>query len=198
MRKLLWKIHIHYRNKSGQYKFPNSERAFLTLSSSHISLDWNWRQSPLSCTLTSKILQCSAVSLAHCILINTKPHLVSLWFPWRDPGWPTLNENQSLVTALSNLVQSGEFLSPWGQLRAQHKPETLFSTLSAESMGRFSSNLLKLLLYKVISVVEWLWVISDHNTEIVGSNPTEAWMFVCVLCAFFLFLHSLKWDSQPT
>jgi hypothetical protein len=30
------------------------------------------------------------------------------------------------------------------------------------------------------------------NTEIVGSNPSEAWMFVCVLCAFFLFLHSLK------
>jgi hypothetical protein len=23
-------------------------------------------------------------------------------------------------------------------------------------------------------------------------------MFVCVLCAFFVFLHSLKWDSQPT
>jgi hypothetical protein len=35
----------------------------------------------------------------------------------------------------------------------------------------------------------------DHipgHTAIVGSNPTEAWMFVCVLCAFFLFLHSLK------
>jgi hypothetical protein len=32
------------------------------------------------------------------------------------------------------------------------------------------------------------------NTEIVGSNPTEAWIFVCV----FLFLHSLKWDSHPT
>jgi hypothetical protein len=30
------------------------------------------------------------------------------------------------------------------------------------------------------------------NTAIVGSNPTEAWMFVCVLCAFLLSLHSLK------
>jgi hypothetical protein len=23
-------------------------------------------------------------------------------------------------------------------------------------------------------------------------------MFVCVLCAFFLCLYSLRWDSQPT
>jgi hypothetical protein len=36
-------------------------------------------------------------------------------------------------------------------------------------------------------------VFARSNTAIVGSNPTEAWMFVCVLCAFFLFLHSLKW-----
>jgi hypothetical protein len=35
-------------------------------------------------------------------------------------------------------------------------------------------------------------VFARSNTAIVGSNPTEAWMFVCVLCAFFLFLHSLK------
>jgi hypothetical protein len=35
-------------------------------------------------------------------------------------------------------------------------------------------------------------VFARSNTEIVGSNRTEAWMFVCVLCAFFLFLHSLK------
>jgi hypothetical protein len=35
-------------------------------------------------------------------------------------------------------------------------------------------------------------VFARSNTEIVGSNSTEAWMFVCVLCAFFLFLHSLK------
>jgi hypothetical protein len=35
-------------------------------------------------------------------------------------------------------------------------------------------------------------VFARSNTEIVGSNPTQAWMFVCVLCAFFLFLHSLK------
>jgi lactate dehydrogenase-like 2-hydroxyacid dehydrogenase len=35
-------------------------------------------------------------------------------------------------------------------------------------------------------------VFARCNTEIVGSNLTEAWMFVCVLCAFFLFLHSLK------
>jgi hypothetical protein len=35
-------------------------------------------------------------------------------------------------------------------------------------------------------------VFARSNTEIVGSNTTEAWMFVCVLCAFFLFLHSLK------
>jgi hypothetical protein len=41
-------------------------------------------------------------------------------------------------------------------------------------------------------------VFARSNTEIIGSNPTEAWMFVCVLCEFFLFLHSLKWDSQPT
>jgi hypothetical protein len=32
-------------------------------------------------------------------------------------------------------------------------------------------------------------VFGRSNTAIVGSNPTEAWMFVCV---FFLFLHSLK------
>jgi hypothetical protein len=38
----------------------------------------------------------------------------------------------------------------------------------------------------------------QSNIAIVGSNPTEAWMFVCVLCAFFLFVHSLKWDGQPT
>jgi hypothetical protein len=41
-------------------------------------------------------------------------------------------------------------------------------------------------------------VFARSNTAIVGSNPTEAWMFVYVLCAFFLFLHNLKWDSQPT
>jgi hypothetical protein len=41
-------------------------------------------------------------------------------------------------------------------------------------------------------------VFARSNTAIVGSNPTEAWMFVCVLCAFFLFLHGLRWDSQPT
>jgi hypothetical protein len=41
-------------------------------------------------------------------------------------------------------------------------------------------------------------VFARSNTAIVGWNPTEAWMFVFVLCAFFLFLHSLKWDSQPT
>jgi hypothetical protein len=35
-------------------------------------------------------------------------------------------------------------------------------------------------------------VFARSKTEIVGSNPTEAWIFVCVLCAFFLFLHSLK------
>jgi hypothetical protein len=35
-------------------------------------------------------------------------------------------------------------------------------------------------------------VFARSNTAIVGSNPTEAWMFVCALCAFFLFLHSLK------
>jgi hypothetical protein len=35
-------------------------------------------------------------------------------------------------------------------------------------------------------------VFAPSNTAIMGSNPTEAWMFVCVLCAFFLFLHSLK------
>jgi hypothetical protein len=28
-------------------------------------------------------------------------------------------------------------------------------------------------------------VFARSNTEIVGSNVTEAWMFVCVLCAFF-------------
>jgi hypothetical protein len=33
-------------------------------------------------------------------------------------------------------------------------------------------------------------VFARSNTAIVGSNPTEAWMFVCVLCAFFLFLQS--------
>jgi hypothetical protein len=41
-------------------------------------------------------------------------------------------------------------------------------------------------------------VFARSNTAIVGSNPTEAWMFVCVLCAFFLFLHSLKRESQLT
>jgi hypothetical protein len=35
-------------------------------------------------------------------------------------------------------------------------------------------------------------VFARSNTAIVGLNPTEAWMFVCVPCAFFLFLHSLK------
>jgi hypothetical protein len=35
-------------------------------------------------------------------------------------------------------------------------------------------------------------VFARSNTAIVGSNPTEAWMFVCVLCAFFLCLHSLR------
>jgi hypothetical protein len=35
-------------------------------------------------------------------------------------------------------------------------------------------------------------VFARSNTAIVGSNPTEAWMFVCVLCAFSLCLHSLK------
>jgi hypothetical protein len=35
-------------------------------------------------------------------------------------------------------------------------------------------------------------VFARSNTAIVGSNPTEAWMFVCVLCAFILCLHSLR------
>jgi hypothetical protein len=35
-------------------------------------------------------------------------------------------------------------------------------------------------------------VFGRSKTAIVGSNPIEAWMFVCVLCAFFLFLHGLK------
>jgi hypothetical protein len=35
-------------------------------------------------------------------------------------------------------------------------------------------------------------VFARSNTAIVGSNPPEASMFVCVLCAFFLFLHSLR------
>jgi hypothetical protein len=35
-------------------------------------------------------------------------------------------------------------------------------------------------------------VFARSNTEIVSSNPTEAWMFVCVMCAFILCLHSLK------
>jgi hypothetical protein len=35
-------------------------------------------------------------------------------------------------------------------------------------------------------------VFARSNTAIVGSNPTEAWMFVCVLCAFILYLHSLR------
>jgi hypothetical protein len=30
------------------------------------------------------------------------------------------------------------------------------------------------------------------------ARTLRSWVFVCVLCAFFLFLHSLKWDSQPT
>jgi hypothetical protein len=33
-------------------------------------------------------------------------------------------------------------------------------------------------------------VFARSKTAIVGSNPTQAWMFVCVLCAFFLFLQS--------
>jgi hypothetical protein len=33
-------------------------------------------------------------------------------------------------------------------------------------------------------------VFARSNTAIVGSNPTEAWMLVCVLCAFLLFLQS--------
>jgi hypothetical protein len=28
-------------------------------------------------------------------------------------------------------------------------------------------------------------VFARSNSAIVGSNPTEAWMFVCVLCEFF-------------
>jgi hypothetical protein len=28
-------------------------------------------------------------------------------------------------------------------------------------------------------------VFARSNTAIVGSNPTEAWIFVCVLCTFF-------------
>jgi hypothetical protein len=44
-----------------------------------------------------------------------------------------------------------------------------------------------------IAVVEQArTVFARSNTAIVGSNPTEAWMFVCVLCAFFMFLHSIK------
>jgi hypothetical protein len=33
-------------------------------------------------------------------------------------------------------------------------------------------------------------VFARSNTAIVGLKPTEAWMFVCVLCAFFLFIQS--------
>jgi hypothetical protein len=33
-------------------------------------------------------------------------------------------------------------------------------------------------------------VFARSNTAIVGSNATESWMFVCALCAFFLFLQS--------
>jgi hypothetical protein len=35
-------------------------------------------------------------------------------------------------------------------------------------------------------------VFARFNTAIVGSNPTEAWMFVCVLFAFILCLYSLR------
>jgi hypothetical protein len=55
----------------------------------------------------------------------------------------------------------------------------------------FSPDILKL----PIAVVERSrarTVFARSNTAIVGSNPTEAWMFVCVLCASFLCLHSLK------
>jgi hypothetical protein len=42
-------------------------------------------------------------------------------------------------------------------------------------------------------------VFARSNTAIVGSNPTEAWMFVCVLCAFFLCLYivSSETASRP-
>jgi hypothetical protein len=44
------------------------------------------------------------------------------------------------------------------------------------------------ILSKPIAVVERSkarTVFARSNTAIVGSKPTEAWMFVCVLCAFF-------------
>jgi hypothetical protein len=60
--------------------------------------------------------------------------------------------------------------------------------LKGEEKGKQEAN-------KPIAVVERSkarTVFACSNTANVGSNPTEAWMFVCVLCAFFLFLHSLK------
>jgi hypothetical protein len=57
--------------------------------------------------------------------------------------------------------------------------------------------MLKFIHYRVlpIAVVERSkarTVFARSNTAIVGSNPTEVWMFVCVFCLRFLFLHSLK------
>jgi hypothetical protein len=43
-----------------------------------------------------------------------------------------------------------------------------------------------------------LTVFARSNTAIVGSNPTEAWMFVCVLCAFFcIYIVSSETASRP-
>jgi hypothetical protein len=38
-------------------------------------------------------------------------------------------------------------------------------------------------------------VFARSNTAIVGSNPTEAWMLVCVLCAFFFCFYRVSSDT---
>jgi hypothetical protein len=41
-------------------------------------------------------------------------------------------------------------------------------------------------------------VFAHSNTEIMGSNPTETLMFLCVLCAFFLCLPHVEADKNTS
>jgi hypothetical protein len=73
----------------------------------------------------------------------------------------------------------------------------MFRNISWWIIGEFFENLkdFAVSFHKPIAVAELSkarTVFSRSNTAIVGSNPTEAWMFVCVFCVRFFCFYSLK------
>jgi hypothetical protein len=114
-------------------------------------------------------------------------------------SWRLKCARQYLEVALSNK-------SSWGlwtlrkveildhRLFTNQTPVMFLNTVQPQIWNFIAVAFYTFIYYKPIAVAalsKARTVFARSNTEIVGSNPTSAWMF---LCAFFLFLHSLKWD----